>query len=154
MINFKNIPIILWIIIIIIILIYAVLKEREELGCYRFSIARQCNDEESVYIKNTKMNKNDTKEILYERIISILSYHEKAGIWKRCVIIGTILFLISFIMIDSKGNKREWIALHLSFIMIIYFFFNYINYHHFRRLKQNGIEILEELKNRCETMNY
>jgi hypothetical protein len=148
MINFKNIPIILWVITIIILLIYAVLKEREELGCYRFSIARQCNDDESVYIKNTKMNKNDTKDILYDRMISILSYHEKAGIWKRCLIIGTILFLITFIMIDSKCNKREWIALHLSFIMIIYFFFNYINYHHFRRLKQNGVEILEELKNR------
>ena len=44
------ISIILMIIIIIIfisIFIYAILKEREELGCYRFSIARQCNDNNS-----------------------------------------------------------------------------------------------------------
>ena len=36
------------------IIIYAVMKEREELGCYRLSIGRQCIDEDSVYVKNTK----------------------------------------------------------------------------------------------------
>jgi hypothetical protein len=59
------------------------MKEREELGCYRLSIGRQCIDEESVYVKNTKAEPNDTTDDLYKRLGSILSYHEKAGVWRR-----------------------------------------------------------------------
>jgi hypothetical protein len=58
------ISIISMIIIIICIFLYAILKEREELGCYRFSIAKQCDDNNSVYVINTKMEDGDTKEIL------------------------------------------------------------------------------------------
>lgn len=58
------ISIIIIVIIIICILIYAILKEREELGCYRFSIAKQCEDNNSIYLLNTKMENGDTKEIL------------------------------------------------------------------------------------------
>lgn len=56
------------------------MKEREELGCYRISIGRQCIDEESVYVKNTKAEFKDTCEDLHKRMESILSYQEKAGI--------------------------------------------------------------------------
>lgn len=31
----------------------------------------------------------------------------------------------------------------------MYFFFNYVNYHHYRNLKKNGVEILDELMSRC-----
>jgi hypothetical protein len=37
----------------------------------------------NIYIANTKIEENDTKEILVKKMISILSYHEKAGVWKR-----------------------------------------------------------------------
>ena len=30
------------------------------------------------------MEDGDTKEILKKRLISIVSYHEKAGVWRRC----------------------------------------------------------------------
>lgn len=32
------------------------------------------------------MEKKDNKEILIKRLISILSYHEKGDVWKRCYI--------------------------------------------------------------------
>jgi hypothetical protein len=70
------------------------MKEREELGCYRFSIGRQCIDEDSVYVKNTKAESTDTCEDLHTRMISILSYQDKGGVWKRCLIISTILITI------------------------------------------------------------
>ena len=146
------------IIIFISILIYAILKEREELGCYRFSIARQCNDNNSVYVINTKMENGDTKEILIKRLISIVSYHEKAGVWRRCYILSLSLLFIIYIVDkicckkddkDKICSKRDniyyWVVLLLLFFAIHYFFFNYINYHHFRNLKENGIEIINKL---------
>ena len=56
------------------------MKEREELACYTLSIKRQCIDEESIYLKNTKAESRDTCKDLYQKIESILSYHEKARV--------------------------------------------------------------------------
>jgi membrane protein insertase Oxa1/YidC/SpoIIIJ len=150
---------IILIIIIIIIFVYAIFKEREELGCFKFSIAKQCDDNNSVYLINTKMKKKDDKEILIKRLISILSYHEKGGVWKRCYILSFLLIIIVFIvnkLYYSENNEEEkkkekknyiyyWLTLLLLFFTIIYFFFNFINYHHFRNLKDNGIEIINTL---------
>jgi hypothetical protein len=136
------------VIIIICILLYAILKEREELGCYRFSISKQCDDNNSVYLLNTKMENGDTKEILKKRLISIVSYHEKAGIWRRCYILSLSLLFIIFIVNKisyKKDNIYYWLVLLILFFAIHYFFFNYINYHHFRNLKENGIEIINKL---------
>jgi len=133
------------IIIIICIFLYAILKEREELGCYRISIAKQCDDNNSVYLLNTKMENGDTKEILKKRLISIVSYHEKAGVWRRCYILSLALLFI-ILIVDKIAHKRNniyyWIVLLLLFFTAHYFFFNYINYHHFRNLKENAIEII------------
>ena len=144
------------IILLIGIIYYAIQKEREELGCYRISIGRQCIDEESVYVKNTKMNLNDNFDDLINRLISILSYHEKAGVWKRCLIISCIIVL--FIYIIYNINKKldtifHYIVLLLLIFTLIYFYHNYINYHHFRRLKNNGNEIMNEIKKKCKSTN-
>ena len=145
------ISIISMIIIIIIIsdfLTSTDLMTGEELGCYRFSIAKQCNENNSVYMINTKMKNGDTKEILIKRLISIVSYHEKAGVWRRCYILSlSLLFII--VIVDKICCKRDdiyyWVVLLLLFFAVHYFFFNYINYHHFRNLKENGIEIINKL---------
>lgn len=135
-------------IILFIIFIYCILKEREELGSIRFGIKRNLDDNNSVYVKNTQYNPNDTIKDLNEKIISIISYHEKGAIWRRCYIFSILLCLILFILIKSSCNINSvyfWICLIILYTAIIYFYFNFINYHHFRVLKNNGIKILEEL---------
>ena len=143
-----------WIIVVIIsfILYYAVFKEREELGCYRFSIGRQCIDEDSVYVKNTKAEVGDNCNDLVERLKSILSYHEKAGVWRRCFLISFIITI--FVCVIYKINKKfntiyHYVTLLLVSFALLYFYHNYINYHHFRNLKRNGEEILQIMKQKC-----
>lgn len=83
-----------------------------------------------------------------KRLISIVSYHENAGVWRRCYILSLSLLFIIFIVNKisyKKNNIYYWIVLLLLFLAIHYFFFNYINYHHFRNLKENGIEIINKL---------
>lgn len=136
-------------ILLLLIFTYAILKEREELGCYRVSIGRQCNDQQSVYLKGTKMSDDDDDTILREKLVSILSYHEKAGVWKRCVILATILLVVT-ILLDSAfaSNIAKWIVMFVLYATIVYFYFNYVNFHHFRNLKNNGVEILETIYSR------
>ena len=140
----------LWVIFAMVIL-YAILKEREELGCYRVSIGRQCIDEESVYVKNTKAEHGDTCQNLYERMESVLSYSEKAGVWRRCILLSTIIVIMVYMVykINNKFNNIQYGVLCLVIFAIIYFYHNYINYHHFRKLKQNGMEILHLITKKC-----
>ena len=147
-----TIALFLWIAMITVITFYAIMKEREELGCFRVSIATQCDDHNSVYVKGTKMEKNDTNDTLYKRMMSIMSYHEKGGVWKRCIILATILTLFAFLILSltktEEGRVGSWIMLYLMFFIVMYFYFNYLNYHHHRNLKNNGQEILDEFVSR------
>lgn len=144
-----------WVIILTIFTIYAIVKEREQLGCYRISIATQCDDQNSIYLKGTKMEKNDTNDVLYNRMISIISYHEKGVVWRRCVILATILTLFAFLILSltktEGGRIASWIMLYIMFFMVIYLHCSYINYHHHRHLKNNGKEILDEFVSRYST---
>lgn len=137
----------------ICIVIYAIIKERRELGCYRVSIDKQCNDENSVYLIGTKTNSSDTIDDLFRRMTSILSYHEKAGVWRKCIILSTSIVLITYISNQIQCDKNSiyyWFYLLILICAIIYFYFNFINYHHFRSLKNNGIEILDKIKLYCK----
>jgi hypothetical protein len=97
-----------------LIIFYAIMKEREELGCYRVSIGRQCIDEDSVYVKNTKASKEDDCNDLYEKIESILSYHEKGGVWKRCLIIASIITF--YIYCHFHENYQIFIKITHTFL--------------------------------------
>ena len=126
---------------------YAITKEREELGCYRVSVGRQCFDEDSVYVKNTKMEEKDTCKDKMERLKSITSYHEKGGVWKRCVMLALISVIAVYLIYRLQANftLHSYLFLFLINFTIIYFYHNYINYHHFRLLKKNASEIIDSI---------
>lgn len=139
-------------IILCVILFYALYKERCELGCNYLSIFNKCDFDESVYIKNTKMENNDTCQNLLYRLKNIANYHEKGGVWKRCVIIATICVSIIFFVykINSQFDSiYHYLILLLLISTVIYLYHNFINYHLFRVLKNNTIEIIEQINKKC-----
>ena len=135
------------ILLLMVVVFYAVAKEREELGCYRFSIGRQCDDDESVYLKNTKMHPEDTHADKIARLKSITSYHEKAGVWKRCVLLSLVYVfaLYPIYCLQPVWNVYSFLLMFLVSFTVMYFYHNYLNYHHFRRLKNNAAELLDTL---------
>jgi hypothetical protein len=107
------------------------------------SIEKQCDEDKSVYIQGTDPTVTDSPEMLHKRMESVLSYHEKAGVWRRCYILATLLTLAAYGIVTScPCGYNSWVVVHVLFFAIMYFFFNYINYHHMRRIKQNGMKIL------------
>ena len=56
-----------------IVLIYSFLKEREEFGCKGWTIKKQCNELESVYLRGTQYKKTDTKNTLYAKLKKVMS---------------------------------------------------------------------------------
>lgn len=137
------------------ILVYAVLKERQEAGCYRLSVGRQCMDEQSVHVIGTKLEPGDDVPTIVARLKSALSFHEKSGVWRRCYIIGTVLTLVVLLALwtstcnpkqqQHKVDSWTFIGIHIVFVAILYFYTNFLNYHYMRRLKENGEELVDAL---------
>lgn len=128
---------------------FALLKERHELGCSGWSPGkRQCADEDSVYVRGTSPSYNDDRRAAKAKLTSILSYHEKGGVWKRCFLLGAALAYLAYVTAKATACAgRGWtLAIqHLVFTTVLYFYFNYLNYHHFRVLKQHGVALLKAL---------
>ena len=135
---------------------YAIAKERQELGCKRgiTSINKQCNEDNSVYLIGTNPVASDTPEKLINKLDSVLSYHEKGAVWRRCWIIMMVITML--VILGTWHDNPSVLHLHnviyiqLSVFFVIYFFFNYINYHHLRRLKDNGRKILKAVSKKCK----
>jgi hypothetical protein len=140
--------------IIAYITYYAIAKERQELGCKRSltSIDKQCNEDNSVYLVGTNPATNDTPKILMNKLDSVLSYHEKGAVWRRCWIITIVITLLVILGIyhTAKLELHTIVYIQLSVFFVIYFFFNYINYHHLRRLKNNGKKIINAISKKCK----
>jgi hypothetical protein len=125
--------------------LYSILKIREENGCEGtpFQVKRQCIDEDSVYLKGITPLPSDTRQQLLSKLESTLSYHEKAGIWKTCLILANVMVFFLYVYADLQ--PKDIIGLHIIATVVLYFYWNYMNYHHFRRLKQNGMNIAASL---------
>jgi len=129
---------------IIPIMYYSVMKEREEMGCNKFSVEKQCNELNSVFLKNTQPLKNDSKEILTGKLLKLLSIYQGSAVWRRCYIIATAMFFI--IRIFAPDIKDEFaIAMHLLFVAVLYFYHNYLNYHLYRLAKNIGEDIVAKI---------
>lgn len=130
---------------------YALLKERAELGCAGFAVhGRQCRDEESVYVRGTEPHVGDDANTAARKLQSVLSYHEKAGVWKRSFLMAVALTYATHVVLRAAAcTTPGWAlaTLHLLFLAIIYFYWNFINYHHFRVLKTHGMKHVAVLLN-------
>ena len=130
---------------------FALLKEREELACSGWRPGRrQCADEDSVYVRGTAPAADDTPRVAKAKLVSILSYHEKGGVWKRCFLLAALLAYLAHAIGRATaccaGSGGWTVAMqHLVFFATLYFYFNYLNYHHFRVLKRHGKALLRDL---------
>lgn len=134
--------------VIICCLGYALLKERIELGCVRWSVKKQCFDENSVYVSGTRLEPGDSLNTRIKKLRGIVSYHEKAAVWRRCFIMATVITAFIFLIykMDVCMNVPIlFVIWHITTFFTLYFFFNFINYHHFRLLQKNAFEILDTM---------
>ncbi len=128
----------------IFILIYSILKEREEYGCSGFSIKKQCDELKSIYFNNTYPLPTDNKKTLIIKLKKLLSFHSNCAVWRKCFIIATVIIFI-IRCINTEIKYESLISLHLTIIGILYFYHNYLDFHIYRVADDIGSKILEML---------
>lgn len=143
-ISLTNISVKIYLVIIIIVFIYCILQEREELGCTKVTIKKQCDELNSVYYKDSIPKPTDTRTILEYKLLRLLSLYKFSNVWKKCFIISTILCI--FIKLLTNVSNINIISLHLITIAILYFYHNFMIYHVFRYARQIGTGIIIKLR--------
>jgi len=135
-------------------IVYAAMKEREDLTCDKL----QCDYDESVYVRGTKSHTDDNCDTLLNKLTSILSYHEKGRVWRRCLILSVIcIFCIYIVCTGNIGElgvtPRQYWMVGILLFAVIYLYHNFLNFHIFRTLKSNGKRIVERIRQQCMVTN-
>lgn len=130
---------------------YAFFKQRLELGCEGsslFSLHKQCIEENSVFLVGTQPERGDTLDDEIRKLRHLVSYHEKSGVWRVCLLLSLVLTWL-VVLLAPGTPPTALVSLHLAFTAIHYFYMNYINYHHFRRIRDTGVALLASVRRRC-----
>ena len=135
--------------IIAILLIYAILKEREALGCPSLPDIGDCNNEIGRAVYGTKPSSSDNNETLYSKIDRAAAYNNRFVFWRVAFIISFIgAFIVWFILFRRIPNQVELVVIMLVFSSIIYFTNNFYKFHLSDYIKRNISKSVEILKDR------
>ena len=131
----------IFIIFIIIVFIYIIIKERQYIGCsIDFSLKKHCIDENSIPLIDTKTDEDDNCYDMIDKIYFILSYHDRNVIWRKCCVISIIIiFIIYYVynLTNDFNNIYIYVLLFFLITMIIYLYNNYLIYHQYSILIKN-----------------
>jgi hypothetical protein len=127
-----------------VVLFYTVSKEREEFGCRKISVKKQCDETESVYLKGTKYEPSDTKKTIYKKLKNLISFNDNVTFWKKSYIMATIIciFIQNFIP-DAK--EHVLVSLHITIFASLYFYLNFMHFHIDRPANIIGFELVDKL---------
>ncbi len=131
------------------LVVYAFVRERQELGCFGLSVDEGCDDRKSVYLIGTEPEPRDTPEDALRKLSSILSYHEKGAIWKRRLLVAVALSILGYVVFTKSGSIGggwSFVIACMVFFSILYFEKNFENFHHHRELMRRGFAHLRTVR--------
>lgn len=140
---------------IILMIVFGFTKEIQENGCkFQVDINEQCSLQKNVYLKDTFPNDDDSIDDLFIKLKNTLNYWDKAGVWKKCMIISIgLIIMLNIIFLATKLNtldKYHNLLVFIIFMCIIYFYHSFLNHHYFQNLKNNGEKIIELIKQKTK----
>lgn len=111
----------MWVYIIIIaILIYAIFKERQALGCSSIPSCTDCDNANGKTVKDTKSYETDsTKEIL-KKIRFAGSYQDRFVKWRIFYVISVLVTVVAWFVI-YKRFPTEWELVLMILVLMLAF---------------------------------
>lgn len=141
-------------IIVSLFVLYASFKlEREDMGCEScFSPnVDVCSDYNSVYVRGTRCLRGDSQYQIKKKLKKLLSFDERAGCWKRCVLWGFLLASLGYVIyaksgsIDDSNINKTWLFVisWIVFTSVLYGMKSFESSHIFRIIKENGHKLVD-----------
>lgn len=135
--------------IIAVLLIYAIVKEREALGCPDFPDLGECNNQMGKAVYGTKPSYKDSNETLFSKIEKGAEYQNRFVFWRVAIITSFIgAFILWFVLFQKIPSEKELLIIMLVFSSIIYFTNNFYKFHLSDHVKRNIVKSVDILKSR------
>lgn len=140
-------------IVIGVLFVYAVYKERQALGCKTVPDGTDCDNANGKAVKGTFPFLHDTKEVLKEKIELAVRAHERFVVWRLSFIIALISTLAIWAMAFSRFPHESELLLSLFAIAtLIYFSYGFYHFHLWSYVERNAALSLKYLTQNEQTL--
>lgn len=128
----------MWVyIILILVLVYCLLKERQSLGGSS-NVAQDCDNQNGKAVANTRSTESDTTEEIFAKINRAATFTDRFVTWRIGYIVGFgAALLIIFLLYQSFPSELELLVVTLIVGVLIYFTFNFYSFHLIKCIEKN-----------------
>ena len=141
----------MWITVLIVVLvIYAIFKERQAFGCPTIPNCTDCNNQKGKAVIGTLPEEGDSPSDIYGKLRKAGSYRERMVTWRRSLIFSFFLCVFLWYILYQKfpGDYNLLVFIMVT-ILCIYMFDSFYNFHLHNHIKQNinlSVDYLEKLQ--------
>jgi hypothetical protein len=130
------------------ILIYAIYKERQALGCPTFPDGRDCDNANGKALTGTEPFPHDSPYELEAKIRKASAFMERWVVWRFSVILSFCSVMISMFFIHQRIPTETELAIGMFVSStLIYFTMNFYRFHMGRYVEENvnkGLSMLSQ----------
>lgn len=128
------------------LIIYALYKERQALGCKCIPDGTDCDNANGKVVIGTSPQNNDDKQKLKERLFLAVDSHSRFVVWRLALILAFISCMIIWFMAFQRIPSETELLISLFTIgTLIYFSFGFYQFHMWRYVQDNAKRTINKL---------
>lgn len=136
----------MWIYLLIAgIVLYALIKEREALGC-TFD-TRDCDNSNGKALKGTKCDSSDPTDTVFCKLRDAADFSSKWVIWRLALLASVVATFLIFLFLYQRVPEEIELAVSMFIVTcVIYFTVMFYQFHligHVKKHLHDGLDILE-----------
>lgn len=134
--------------LVIILVIYAIYKERQAMGCGNISDQKDCDNANGKAVKGSKSHQSESTSQILDRISFGSCYNDRFVKWRGIYLISvTCIILMWFVIYNNIPSQRELIIGIIVLMLVITLALSFYKFHlqdHVQRNIQHNVDILKQ----------
>jgi hypothetical protein len=137
----------MWIYLLIgILLLYVLYKERQALGCKTIPDGSDCDNANGKAVKGTEPHPRDTIEKLYSKIEKASKFMDRWVMWRMALLLSFVcIMLIYFFLYQRIPTEEELVVGMFIITSLLYFTMNFYKFHLVHHIEKNIKSALNNL---------
>lgn len=129
----------MWVYVLIALLcVYALYKERQALGCPTIPDGKDCDNQNGKAVKGSQPSDYDSKSDLYMRLKLAASYKDRFVFWRIALLTSVVCaFILWFVLYHRIPTEWELVVLIIVISSVTYFTDNFYKFHLVDHVKKN-----------------
>lgn len=143
----------MWLYLLIgLLLIYALYKERQALGCPTVPNGEDCRNAQGKAVSGTTPSERDSTSDLYQKLKLAASFADRWVMWRMAFLMSAVGLALCFFFWYRRLPTEFELALGLFVLTAVFYFtMNFYKFHLMSHVRKNIDQTVELLKGRSMT---